>query len=266
MRNLLFVFLLFTILYSCGDNVGPLNAGLNTDSQDYYEYIKNPNPSDTTCLAQIKRAKKDVKNGKIVFNHPVGLGFGMLRYEEELKEVCKEYGLEYEVELVSCVVFEGQTQGCYGHYMDMVLSNKYGADFKSKLHRKADSLFLFNVLQDEIPVRYWFCDNEPKPILTGQNYLETTIEVSDLDFRRTELGRTWPAMDLSFIIERDGSISKFYTNNYIARDKHNKKYIDQLFNIGVEHIKSNYPKWKPATIKGISVRTDHNVRLTFVGK
>ena len=105
-------------------------------------YVLNPDSNDSLCINNIKRAKEDISKGKIVFTQQVGFLFGHLRYEAELKLLCKEEGLYYEVDLITDVIFEGQTQGCYGYYMDNIIKEKYGDDFKSKLHKKADSLSL----------------------------------------------------------------------------------------------------------------------------
>src|SRR5690625_1589245 len=51
---------------------------------------------------------------------------------------------------------------CYGAYMDKVLADKYGLDFKKQMHKKADSLFLENVIKNNLAVYYGDCDERPK--------------------------------------------------------------------------------------------------------
>ncbi|MFD2562627.1 hypothetical protein [Aquimarina rubra] len=233
---------------------------------DPLEYVMNPSPSDSLCQSDILKAKSDIQNGKLVYVQTAGMGFGFKRYELDLKKLCKEKGLEYDVDLIGCVVMEGQTQGCYGAYMDKTLIDKFGSDFKDKLDKEADSLFLVRIIKEKIPVFSWDCDEKPTPILGDKKYLETTLDVPNLDLKRTELGRTWPAIDLSFIIERNGKISKFYNNNYIAYLEHNEKFKNQLYTIAVNYIKDNYPNWESGKINGTPVITDHNLRITFIGK
>ena len=84
--------------------------------------------------------------------------------------------------------------------------------------------------------------------------------------RRTETFKTWPAIDLSFIIEEDGTISKFYSNNYMPNLEHNEQFKSQLYNIAVKYIEDNYPNWEAGKIRGTSVKTDHNLRITFIGE
>ncbi|MBL4604933.1 MAG: hypothetical protein JKY02_04515, partial [Flavobacteriaceae bacterium] len=241
-------------------------SSLENKISEPINYVINPSENDSLCKSDISKAKADIKNGKLVYVKTFGFGSSVKRYEYDLKKLCEEKGIEYDIDLIGCVVMEGQTQGCYGAYMDKTLIDKFGFDFKGNLNRKADSLFLIRVVKDEIPIYSWDCDEKPKPILENKSYLETTLNVPNLDLKRTELAKTWPAIDLSFIIERDGKISKFYSENYIANLKHNEKFEKQLYDIAVDYIKNNYPNWKAGKIRGTSVTTDHNLRITFIGK
>lgn len=229
-------------------------------------YVMNPELTDSLCKSDILRAKSDISAGKLIYVQEAGLGFGFKRYETDLKKLCKEQGLEYEVDLIGCVVFEGQTQGCYGAFMDKTLIDKFGSDFKENLNRKADSLFLIRIIEEQIPIHSWDCDEKPKPILVNKKYLETTLDIPNLNLKRTEIAKTWPAIDLSFIIEKDGTISKFYSDNYIPNLKHNEKFKSQLYNIAVKYVQDNYPNWETGKIRGTSVKTDHNLRITFIGE
>jgi len=263
--------LILTFSLACSNNKKPEetnNNELNSETKisERITYVMNPKATDSLCKSDISKAKSDIKNGKLVYVQTAGFGFGFKRYESDLKELCRKKGLEYDVDLIGCVVTKGQTQGCYGAYMDKILIDKFGSDFKENLNREADSLFLVRVLKNEIPIFSWDCDEKPKPILENQKYLETTLDVPNLDLKRTELGKTWPAIDLSFIIERNGTISKFYSNNFIPRLKHNERFKDELYKIAMNYIKINYPNWKAGTIRGTPVRTDHNLRITFIGK
>ncbi|WP_062055936.1 hypothetical protein [Aquimarina longa] len=275
MRKFITYIIIITITFVCSDQKksdkqtvekSTTEPNLENKITDRKAYVTNPKSTDSLCKSDILKAKSDIDNGKFVYVQAAGLGFGFKRYESDLKKLCKEKGLEYDVDLIGCVVMEGQTQGCYGAYMDKALIDKFGSDFKEKLNRQADSLFLVRILKDEILIFSWDCDEKPEPILENKNYLETTLDVPNLDLKRTELGKTWPAIDLSFIIERNGTISKFYSDNFIPRLKHNEKFKDELYKIAVNYIKTNYPNWKSGKIKKSSVRTDHNLRITFIGK
>ncbi len=238
-------------------------AILNYETEKH-KYVLNPDSSDLLCIDEINRAKEDISNGKIVFTQQVGFIFGFLRYEDELKLLCKEEGLYYEVDLISDDIIEGQIQGCYGYYMDNFISENYGNDFKAKLHKKADSLYLVNVNKQNKAVEYYDCDERPR--LPNESKRTTdyiqSIKITEPNIQKQE-GEYggWPFFDLGFIVEKDSTITSFYINNYVAKHNENEKYKNELFDIVVKHIKENYPIWVPGKILGTPVRTDNNVRI-----
>ena len=252
-------------LNACSQNTTS-NKMKNQEIPDRIIYVSNPNDKDTLCISEINRAKKDIENGKIIFTQSAGFLFGEIRYENELRQLCKENELTFDFDLIGCVVFEGQTQGCYGDYMDKIIIEKFGIDFKEKLHKQADSLFLVNADLNNKVVQYWDCDERPK--LPSENertsdYL-TTIKVKDVNIEKdeSEYGG-WPFFDLGFIVEKDSTINGFYISNYVAHLDKNEKFKSKLFEIAVDHIKKIYPVWNPGKIDGVSVRTDNNVRIFF---
>ncbi len=259
------IILILLIITSCLQNKRSdyLN---NIDLPPQIAYIANPNKNDTLCISEIKRAQEDIANGKIVLTQSVGLGTGTLRYESELRKLCKENGLQFDVDLFSCVEEVGQTQGCYGAYMDKTIIEKFGIDFKNNIHRQADSLFLQNAdLHDKV-VQQWGCDERPR--LPSENertndYL-TTIKIKNLKIENdgSENGE-WPFFDLSFIVEKDSTINGFYISYFASNTKNNEKLKQELYEIAVDYIKENYPIWIPGKIEGIPVRTDNNVRIFF---
>lgn len=231
---------------------------------DMHKYVLNPDSNDSLCINDVKRAKEDISKGKIVFTQQVGYLFGHLRYEAELKLLCKEEGLNYEVDLISDLICEGQTQGCYGYYMDNIIIEKYGDDFKSKLHKKADSLFLVNVNNQDEAVRYWYCDERPRLPNESKRtdaYIPS-VKITEPYIQEKE-GRFggWPFFDLGFIVEKDSTVTNFHIGNFVAKHNGNEKYKNELYDIVVKHIKENYPIWIPGKVSGIPVRTYNNVRI-----
>ncbi len=262
-----FVFIL-TILFlsSCSEKSNVNNISEKQSLPLFNSYINNPKETDTLCINEIERAKKDLKQGFIVFTQSVGFGTGQLRYEKELNELCKTKGLVLGVDMIGCVIMRGQTQGCYGDYMDKIISEKFGDNFKQKLHIKADSLFLANCITQNKVVKYWDCDERPR--LTSEKERTSdelpSIEVTDIDIIKDESDNGgWPFFDLNFVVELDSSINKFDYSNYVAELNQNEKYKDKLFKIAVSYLKNKYPVWVPGKIKGIPVRTSNNVRIHF---
>ncbi|SHF06294.1 hypothetical protein SAMN05444278_1411 [Psychroflexus salarius] len=235
-----------------------------TSDFDLGNYVLNPKSTDTLCNKDIDRAKKDIQREKYVYVAPFIIA--MKRYSSELKELYSQKGIEVDFELPNCVIEEGQTEGCYRAIMNSFLIKKLGVNFEQEFIKKADSLTTIRITNSDIPIISWNCDVEPEPILKNRSYLETTLDVENLDLKRTDKAKTWPAIDLNFIIEKDGTISKFWSHNYISRLEHNEKFKDDLYKIGVNYIKQNYPIWKAGRINNIPVRTEHHLRLTFIGK
>ena len=243
----------------------------NKDVLDYktmmLSYVRNPDSNDTLCRTEIERAKNDLGNGKIVLTQQAGFIFGDLRYENELRRLCIENGFVFEFDMLGCVVFEGQTQGCYGYFMDNFIIEKFGKNFKENLHHKADSLFLVKANEQNKVVEYWDCDERPR--LPNEKKRTTdylpSIKVKNLEIIKdeSEYGG-WPFFDLGFIVEKDSTISNFHIRYWVAHLETNEKFKEILFELAVSHMKTEYPKWIPGKVIRIPVRTDNNVRIHFV--
>jgi hypothetical protein len=270
LRNMKYVLIILTLIsFSACSQDKQKNDTDGHELPDRIQYIINPNSNDTLCLSEIERAKKDIENGKIVFTQSAGLLFGDIRYETELRDLCKINGLVFDFDLIGCVVFEGQTQGCYGDYMDKIIIDRYGIDFKENLHKKADSLFLAKTQSENKLVRYWDCDERPRlPNETKRtsDYIPSiTVDSPDIKEKKGNYGG-WPFFDMGFIVEKDSTISGFYSSNFVAQLDENEKYKNELFEIAVKYIKTEYPIWVPGKVNGVAVRTDNNVRIFITKK
>jgi hypothetical protein len=78
------------------------------------QYVDSLNSYDTLCISNVAKAKKNIEEGKLYFIHSAGFLYGRLRSEDELKKICKNLKLTYEIQLISDFVYEGQTDGCMG--------------------------------------------------------------------------------------------------------------------------------------------------------
>lgn len=262
MKILIFIITIVAFI-ACSQNKKTKEHGL----PERIQYVSNPRSSDTLCISEIERAKKDIANGKIVFTQKFGFGSQDFRYEKQLKELCKKHGLGFGIDLISCVSIEGETQGCYSDYMDKIIIEKFGIGFKEKMHKEADSIFLEEAKSNNIIVQASDCDERPRlPSETKRtdDYL-ASIKITNLNIKKKQ-GQYggWPFFDLGFIVEKDSTINGFYINNFVANHKDNNMFKSKLFGIAVDSLKKNYSLWVPGKIKGTPVRTDNNVRIFLV--
>lgn len=272
MKKTFRLLIILTVFCSCSDQKKETNfekedTELIKDEPIFnpVAYVANPAPIDEWCISDINKAKAEIEKNGVVFTQAIGFGFGHERYEDELIKLCEEKGLKYKTDLIGCVVIDGQTQGCYGAYMDKVLIDKYGKNFKKEMRTKADSLFLENAIKNNIAVYYGDCDERPKLPNRTNRYGIPSLNVSNIDIKedKSDYGG-WPFFDVGFIVERDSTISNIHINSFVASLESNEKYKDQLFELVTENIKTKYPNWVPGVVNGVQVRTDNNVRIYTV--
>ncbi len=235
---------------------------------NYYNYTSNyiqkPKKKDTTCINEINEAKKDIDNGKIVFCSPVGFLFGMLRFEDELKEVVESYGLEFKIDLISDVEFEGQTQGCYGAFMTNFIKNEFGNDFREKVYYQADSLYIKRVSDQNKIVDCWDCDIAPHLIGEKPDYNYTLTLYADtlnfpINFNETIL------MDIDFIIELDSTTNNYQVSNKVLGTQQNEKYYQNLLDYSINELKK-IDKWCPGQLNNSNVKTRQNTRIYITNR
>lgn len=230
-------------------------------SSDKFQYILNPNDTDSLCIKDIQRAKSNVEKGKIVFCQPMGFGTHRLRSEKQLRELCEKYNLIFDYELFSDVYYDGQTQGCYGIYMDKVIADKFGNNFKKKLLAQADSI----LLASNDTVQYYLCDKRPQ--IPGKDDYETTIVVKiPLKLHKqlkADNEGDLPFMDIGFYIDKSGNASGYFSNYFMdASNKWNQQFKEELFEIAVEQLKE-IKHWETGIVNGQKVITENNVRAYF---
>ncbi|MFK8044138.1 MAG: hypothetical protein AB8B72_01485 [Crocinitomicaceae bacterium] len=264
----LITILLFVLVSGCAEK-SQKKIGKVQELSELSFYVDDLDPIDTLCISEVERAKKDLKKGKTVFSHRAGLGFGNIRYEDELRALCRQIGLEFEIEPVGCVIYEGQTQGCYGEYMNKILLEKNGADFKDKIYEMADDLFIQNIINNNITVAYWDCDERPRLPNESKRTSDhlPSLYQSEIDVKDdgSNYGG-YPFFDLGFVVEKDSTISNFHSRSYVAGNDANEKYKDKLYLLAKKHVMTNYPIWVPGELNGKQVRTNNNVRLFIVKK
>lgn len=229
-------------------------------------YTKDPVLSDKLCREDVKKAKRDVEKGKIVLTQRYGFGTMPYRFEEELAELCKSHDITFEVVLISDLIIHGQTQGCNADYMDGILSERFGTEFKEKLLERADSLFLKNAMLYDSLVDSRYCDERPylTNIAHKKDDYNFSLTVDDVPIKKDTVSGNWPHLDVEIIIEKDSSIGNFHVSYYADLANNNEQYKQALFKRSSDYLKTIHPIWIPGKIAGHPVRTSHNVRIFFL--
>lgn len=252
-------------LFACGEKKAKdkdvPKVQQNQSETPLVDYIKKPKDQDSTCVQDIEKAKADVAKGKIVFCYPMGFGSHDLRQEKQLRELCKKHKLIFDYELFSDVIYEGQTQGCYGAYMDKIIANKFGVHFKQKLLKQADNM----LLEANDTVVYYKCDKRPQ--IPGKNDHEITLDVklSEKLSKKIKADKNGdlPFMDIGFYIDKSGNPSGYFLDFFMDADhESNQKFEDELFESGVNQLKK-IKHWETGLVNGQKVNTENNVRVYF---
>jgi len=258
------LFLIMTLLIACGQN-NRKNLSSEMSRENFenkrLEYINHPSENDSMCIKDIEKAKRDISKGKIVFCVPMGFGTFHLRQEAQLRQLCNKYNIVFDYELFSDVIITGQTQGCYGAYMDKMITDKFGLDFKQKLLAKADSI----LIASNDTIEYYLCDKRPQ--IPGRDDNEITIEATvPIKLSKQLIADKegdLPFMDIGFYIDKEGNASDYFLNHfYDANNKTNHKFKDELMRIGIKELKA-IKRWETGIVNGQKVITENNVRIYF---
>jgi hypothetical protein len=235
--------------------------------EELIKYIDTPCPNDSTCKEDILKAKAEVQRGIIKFLMPMSLGTLDLRQEYQLRQLCDSNGLIFDYELFSCLSSSGQTNGCYGLYMDKIIAQKFGKDFKENLLKKADS-----ILSESNKRIYWrLCDT--KPTIPGKDMWQSCELGAVIDkklfekLKSQKLGLgyvNWPTITIGFYIDKNGSPSGYFLSQFDeVNQKSNLEYKSQLYKIGLALVKQQN-KWNPGQVCGRAVNTEMEVTVSFI--
>ncbi len=245
-------------MYACNHHHSDL-----TDEQ-LSEYILNPADNDSLCIEEIERAKRDLSNGRLVFSVPFYFGSFDLRQEHQVKALCKINNIVFDYEPISDAVIVGQTQGCYGAYMDKKITEKFGKNFKVTLLAQADSI----LVASNDTIKYYLCDKRPQMPGEKDNYIALEANLNEKLSRQIKTNKDGhsPFMDIGFYIDEDGRPSGYFLNDFYDADhRSNETFKDDLFEVAVELLEQ-YQYWEPGQVIGQKVVTENNVRVFFLSE
>ncbi len=271
--RVIFGLILLTISFATrGQNYNVMIGEIRADTAEItkrFKYIEHVRTSDTLCTSGIKKAERQAKETLCFIVWTGSFGWP-LRYENELNDLVKKQGLKFDYEFGSDVVYENQTQGGYKDYMDKKVFERFGMNFKTRLHLRADSLFLVNHINDTICS--WDCDKEPrfinKRIGPDGIDVEVTLPIKEQRNEWTSKGQKMfavyrPFMDIQFTVDKKGNVSTIKLLDFVSQRAENIVFKDQLWDLAKREILTKYLKWTPATIRGTDVNSSHVIRVQF---
>ena len=228
------------------------------------KYLLNHPKSDTLCSNDIQKAKADIIKYKKLYIKTICLGCDSKPFEDELEDLLKKKKIKQVIEDIGCVVYEGQTQGCYSSYIELKMKEKYGENYFSEIEKEAEKILIKNIKEKDKLLSIYDLEDKEKPKILNPNVkiesdYYTTIKVS----LPTKINSSKSLfVDITFIIEKDGTISNLNVSNWI-NDTIDEKFKKQLIESAFETLKKDYNNWKPGTYKGNITRTENTLRVDF---
>ena len=220
--------------------------------------------SDTTCLKDLDKAKKDIAAGHLVYCHPI---INRLRCEKEMRLLLLKFGISFKPEFPNCIVVKGQTKYCYCDYMDEQIKIKYGNNFLDSMLNIADSLYVFRNLLDT----FYYADCDTWPHYPGERrgnnefsgYLQAdfnNIVKYPEDYTMKENRDTAAFVDIEFIVNKEGKASDL-SYDFVFNYEENKKY-EPYFESVIGPLINNI-KWASAVIRNQKVNSSMILRIEF---
>lgn len=228
------------------------------------KYLLNPPKSDTLCRNDVERAKSDINKYHKLFIKTICFGCRSKPFEIEIEEVLKKRKIKPVIEDIGCVIFEGQTQGCYSGYINLKMKEQFGENYFSEIEKEAENIFIKNIIEKNKVVSIYDLEDDEKPkIINREVYIEsdyyTTIK-SNLPIKIDSYKSLF--VDVTFIIEKDGTISNLTVSNWV-NDAVDEKFKKDLIDTALITLKANYNHWNPGKYKGNVTRTENTLRVSY---
>lgn len=199
------------------------------------------------CKWQIESAKIDVRNGKLVYEDPNG-GWSIIRYDDEMEEILKDYGIEYIEMGPNCTL----EQECYGYYMDSIINQRFGQEFIKQIEQKADSLFLSKWKTKTY--EHWDIDESP---IFKEGDAELYIE------QKIRFPNNWDTIPMKFErqflmvdvwINNEGKMINWEFDEYYNLKESNKQFLPNIQR-QVEQMLKKMIDWTPAKLNNKKVNS-----------
>jgi len=232
--------------------------------------------NDINCLKEISRAEADIKNNKDVYCSSFGfLSFNAneSRHEEQFDSILNSLNITHKTVVYSDLVFEDRRENCYCELMNISFEQKFGKDFISKIHHKADSIWILK--NDNLVFSNGGVNGSwDKPALYPNDKYYNSEYHSGLqeefdkiitypeNYIKTGTGDGLAQLRVDVSVNKIGEVkildyyfTFFDTNKNI--ENYNQEHWESIKNVAFEAITKN--KWKPATIGNIDVNSEFSV-------
>ncbi|HET6227229.1 MAG TPA: hypothetical protein VFF27_13180 [Bacteroidia bacterium] len=227
--------------------------------------------TDKECKAEVEMAKKKLEDGKLIF-----CDYGYSSLDEngvELAKLLKTYDIQYEHGVVSDVVVEGQTTGCYGDYLLEQIEFKYGKKFIDSLENVADSIYisknkdkLFDYTQWSKPPLF---PGDKRPDPTNHDGLQAAFEKSviypgDYEYKtqKNSMAMVKVDLDVDATGKAKAKIAEFiFFNPKTQKDNFNASARELFGKTIISLIEQT--KWIPAMIKTFPVKSKSEIFVYF---
>ncbi|MGI9653009.1 hypothetical protein [Chryseobacterium sp. RLHN22] len=266
--NKLYPLFFLLLLFSCNDKKPETkfeNEIIPNPEEVLRKYVVNPKNDDRICKEDIARAKKDMEKYRNIYVTTSCFGCKSLIYEDEISEYASKIKFKVINYDYSCVKMEGQTQGCYKAFINLEMEKIHGKNFRKKIEKEAEKLLIEKIKNDNKVLNIYDLNENEKPHfvkednLIKEGYIPTIKTGLSLKHERD----SYPFMDISFIIEKNGRISNLKNKNWVSGFKENEKHKSELENIAKKTILAYYNHWKPGRYVGVIARVENTFRVTF---
>jgi hypothetical protein len=233
-------------------------------------------PNDKDCFEELRLAKNDISNSKLVYCNYVGsVGWHSLRAEKQMDSLLNKFKIEFQNESSPCVVEENKNYHCYCEYMQEKINEKYGEKFIDSLLFKADSIYILKHLEET------FYDGSlsgtwDKPALfpkdahydqTNHSGLQKAFEKivkypKEYIYKKGENSMAFLQIYLDIDEMGKAKITDYqfvFWNSITKKENYNEQFWNYFKNIAFPLIEKT--TWIPAKIKNINVKSRNDIIL-----
>lgn len=225
--------------------------------------------TDTVCIKELIKAKKDLSESKMFYCDYAFLP----RHESEMTALLKQFNIHYKFSVTSDVIVTGHTNDCYCDYMREQIDSKFGKKFIDSLLYISDSTYISKNLDRTYEYSEWDIppifpgDNEPdvtnhsglqkvfeKQFIYPKNY---RFKSSDTSFAMVKV---FVDIDNKGIAKVDSCWFHFWDHKTKEEDFNKSVWpaLEKTFRSIIEQT-----HWTPAKIKSFDVKSKNEIFVYF---